>query len=165
VSAEEEFVEFASAASPRLRRMAFLLSGDWHTAEDLVQTTLGKVFVSWRKIRRREAEHAYANRTLVFRYPAGGVARGGRLRWQRSYGHGDPDLDGDEHRGKAIKVATGPVAVAFTPDGKTAYVVSLGADMVTPISTATNTPGTPSRSGYTPTPSRSPSTRCVGADR
>jgi YVTN family beta-propeller protein len=51
---------------------------------------------------------------------------------------------------KAIKVATGPVAVAFTPDGKTAYVVSLGADTVTPISTATNTPGTPIKVGVHP---------------
>jgi DNA-directed RNA polymerase specialized sigma24 family protein len=71
VSSAEEFVEFAAAASPRLRRMAFLLCGDWHTAEDLVQTTLAKVFVSWRKIRRREAEHAYASRTLVNTYLAG----------------------------------------------------------------------------------------------
>ena len=70
MSSAEEFVEFATAASPRLRRMAFLLCGDWHTAEDLVQTTLAKVFVSWRKIRRREAEHAYANRTLVNTYLA-----------------------------------------------------------------------------------------------
>jgi RNA polymerase sigma-70 factor (sigma-E family) len=71
VSSAEEFVEFAAAASPRLRRMAFLLCGDWHTAEDLVQTTLAKVFVSWRKIRRREAERAYASRTLVNTYLAG----------------------------------------------------------------------------------------------
>ncbi len=66
----EEFVEFAAAASPRLRRMAFLLCGDWYSAEDLVQTTLAKMFVSWRKIRRREAEHAYASRTLVNTYLA-----------------------------------------------------------------------------------------------
>lgn len=66
----EEFVEFAAAASPRLRRMAFLLCGDWYSAEDLVQTTLAKMFVSWRKIRRREGEHAYASRTLVNTYLA-----------------------------------------------------------------------------------------------
>jgi hypothetical protein len=49
----DEFVEFAAAASPRLRRMAFLLCGDWHTAEDLAPTALAKVFVSWRKVRRQ----------------------------------------------------------------------------------------------------------------
>ena len=38
-----EFADFASAASPRLRRMAFLMCGNWHTAEDLAQTALAKV--------------------------------------------------------------------------------------------------------------------------
>ena len=67
-SAGGEFAEFAEAASLQLRRTAFLLCGDWHTAEDLAQTTLAKVFVSWRKIKRRDAVHAYARRTLVNEY-------------------------------------------------------------------------------------------------
>jgi RNA polymerase sigma-70 factor (sigma-E family) len=69
-SAEEEFVEFAAIASPRLRRTAFLLCGDWHTAEDLAQTTLAKMFVSWRRVRRRDAVHTYATRTLANTYLA-----------------------------------------------------------------------------------------------
>jgi RNA polymerase sigma-70 factor (sigma-E family) len=67
-SAEEEFVEFADAASLQLQRTAFLLCGNWHTAEDLAQTTLAKMFVSWRKINRRGAVYAYANRILVNTY-------------------------------------------------------------------------------------------------
>jgi RNA polymerase sigma-70 factor (sigma-E family) len=70
VISAEEFVEFAEVTSPRLRRTAFLLCGDWHTAEDLAQITLAKVFVSWRKIRRNDAAHAYATRTLVNTYLA-----------------------------------------------------------------------------------------------
>lgn len=70
MTSAEEFVEFAEAVSPRLRRMAFLLCGDWHTAEDLAQTALAKVFVSWRRIRRQDAAHAYATRTLVNTYLA-----------------------------------------------------------------------------------------------
>ncbi len=70
MTSAEEFVEFAAAASPRLRRAAFLLCGDWHTAEDLAQTTLAKVFVSWRKVSRQDAAHAYATRTLVNTYLA-----------------------------------------------------------------------------------------------
>ena len=66
----DEFVEFAQAAAPRLRRTAFLLCGDWHTAEDLTQSALAKVFVSWRRIRRQDAAHAYATRTLVNTYLA-----------------------------------------------------------------------------------------------
>jgi len=65
-----EFAEFASAASPRLRRMAFLLCGNWHTAEDLTQTALAKVFASWPRVRRQEAVHAYTTRTLVNTYLA-----------------------------------------------------------------------------------------------
>ena len=68
--AEDEFVQFAEAVAPRLRRTAFLLCGDWHTAEDLAQTTLAKVFASWRRIRRRDAVNAYAMRTLLNTYLA-----------------------------------------------------------------------------------------------
>ena len=69
-SHEREFVEFAAAAAPRLRRAAFLLCGDWHTAEDLAQTALAKVFVSWRRVRRQDAAYAYATRALVNSYLA-----------------------------------------------------------------------------------------------
>jgi RNA polymerase sigma-70 factor (sigma-E family) len=70
VTSAEEFVEFAEGMSRRLRRTAFLLCGDWHTAEDLTQTTLEKVFVSWRRIKRQDAVGAYATRTLVNTYLA-----------------------------------------------------------------------------------------------
>jgi RNA polymerase sigma-70 factor (sigma-E family) len=69
-SAEQQFTEFATLAAPRLRRTAFLLCGDWHAAEDLTQTALAKVFVSWRRITRQDAVHAYATRTLVNSYLA-----------------------------------------------------------------------------------------------
>ena len=70
VTSAEEFVEFVEAVYPQLRRTAFLLCGDWHTAEDLAQTALEKVFVSWHKIRQRDAVHAYTHRTLVNSYLA-----------------------------------------------------------------------------------------------
>jgi RNA polymerase sigma-70 factor (sigma-E family) len=67
-AAAEEFTEFAAGAAPRLRRTAFLLCGDWHTAEDLTQATLARMFVSWRRILRQDAVYAYASRTLVNAY-------------------------------------------------------------------------------------------------
>ena len=70
MTAVDDFTEFATAASPRLRRTAFLLCGDWHTAEDLAQTTLAKMFVSWRRVSQLDAVHAYATRTLVNSYLA-----------------------------------------------------------------------------------------------
>ena len=70
MTAAEDFVEFATAAAPRLRRTAYLLCGNWHTAEDLAQTTLTKMYVSWRRVRRNDAVFAYASRTLVNTYVA-----------------------------------------------------------------------------------------------
>ena len=70
MTSAEDFAEFAEAMYPRLRRTAFLLCGDWHTAEDLAQGALVKVFVSWRRIKRHDAAHAYARRTLVNTYLA-----------------------------------------------------------------------------------------------
>ncbi len=66
----EEFAEFAAAAAPRLRRTAFLLCGDWHTAEDLAQATLAKLFVSWPRLSRRQDAYGYATRTLLNTYLA-----------------------------------------------------------------------------------------------
>ncbi|WP_406217515.1 SigE family RNA polymerase sigma factor [Streptomyces canus] len=62
----EEIEAFMHAVSPRLFRAALLVCGDWHLAEDLVQTTLGKVFVSWRRVRRADNPHAYV-RTILMR--------------------------------------------------------------------------------------------------
>jgi RNA polymerase sigma-70 factor (sigma-E family) len=70
VTPAEEFIEFATVISPRLRRTAFLLCGDWHTAEDLAQATLVKMFASWRRIVRKDAADSYATRTLVNTYLA-----------------------------------------------------------------------------------------------
>jgi RNA polymerase sigma-70 factor (sigma-E family) len=70
VTPTEEFCEFAGASSARLRRAAFLMCGDWHTAEDLAQSTLARLFVSWRRISRRGAAYSYAMRTLTNLYLA-----------------------------------------------------------------------------------------------
>lgn len=78
MTATEEFTEFAAGAAPRLRRTAFLLCGDWHTAEDLTQITLARMFVSWRRITRQDAVYAYASRTLVNSYLSDRRRRRGR---------------------------------------------------------------------------------------
>jgi RNA polymerase sigma-70 factor (sigma-E family) len=61
----EEFTEFASVAAPRLFRSALLLCGDWQLAEDLVQTTLAKLYVGWSKVQRAHSPDAYAQGTLT----------------------------------------------------------------------------------------------------
>jgi RNA polymerase sigma-70 factor (sigma-E family) len=64
VTAEQEFDEFAVAAWPRLRRSAYLLTGDHHLAEDLAQTALARTYASWQRVRRSDAL-AYARKILV----------------------------------------------------------------------------------------------------
>ena len=63
-SGNDGFDEFASAAWPRLRRSAYLLTGDHHLAEDLAQTALVRTYSHWRRVRRADAL-AYARRVLV----------------------------------------------------------------------------------------------------
>ena len=64
--AREQFREYAVGAQPHLRRSAYLLCGNWHTAEDLVQTTFGRMFRSWPRVVRADSIDAYA-RTVLFR--------------------------------------------------------------------------------------------------
>ena len=59
------YVEFVSARYASLYRMAYLLTGNHHTAEDLVQTVLTKVYVSWGRVRRAERPESYARRMLA----------------------------------------------------------------------------------------------------
>ena len=68
MAAEDEFRDFAVARSRSLRRTAYLLTGDHQHAEDLLQTTLTKVYLAWDRIRDRHAAEAYARRTLVTTY-------------------------------------------------------------------------------------------------
>ena len=65
-----DFEEFARARTPHLHRSAWLLCGDRHQAEDLVQETLAKVYVRWhRRLGARiDNPAAYAQTALVRTY-------------------------------------------------------------------------------------------------
>lgn len=58
------FDEFMRSSSPRLLRLAWLLTGGATTAEDLVQETLERVYVAWPRI-EAGGTHNYARRILV----------------------------------------------------------------------------------------------------
>lgn len=62
---EADFVALVTARAPALRRTAYVLCGDWHLAEDLVQTTFAKVYAGWPRLRAPEAVNGYLHRTLV----------------------------------------------------------------------------------------------------
>lgn len=62
---DEEFLAFASARTTHLFRTAYLMCGNWHHAEDLVQETLGKVYAAWGRRTRIENLDAYAQTVLT----------------------------------------------------------------------------------------------------
>jgi RNA polymerase sigma-70 factor (sigma-E family) len=62
---DRDFCEYFDARVLLLRRTAYLLCGDWHRAEDLVQTTLVKLYVAWPRLSRGSSVDAYARQVLV----------------------------------------------------------------------------------------------------
>lgn len=63
-AADEEFVAFATAATPSLARTAWLLAGSAAEADDLVQEALVRTYTVWHRVRRDDAR-AYARRTMA----------------------------------------------------------------------------------------------------
>ncbi|WP_342772490.1 SigE family RNA polymerase sigma factor [Nocardioides marmoriginsengisoli] len=63
---DAEFVAFVSTRRQDLVRTAVLLcAGDEATAEDLVQTTLTRLYLSWARVRRADSPIAYARASLT----------------------------------------------------------------------------------------------------
>ena len=64
-SRDEEYAAFVAARQAHLRRVAYAICGDWHQAEDLLQTSLVKLYLAWPRIHRAGREEAYARRIIV----------------------------------------------------------------------------------------------------
>lgn len=47
---DDEFSEYVAGHRESLRRLAYVICGDWHLAEDLVQISLAKLYVAWPKV-------------------------------------------------------------------------------------------------------------------
>ncbi|MCA1824618.1 MAG: SigE family RNA polymerase sigma factor [Mycobacteriales bacterium] len=63
---EEEFRAFVEAHRAGLVRTATLLAaGDGHLAEDLVQTSLTRLYLAWPRVRRRDGPLPYVHRILI----------------------------------------------------------------------------------------------------
>src|SRR3954453_17535614 len=65
---DDEFAEFANAHAERLRNTAFMLCHDWHLAQDLPQTALTRLFLSWRRAVQADNLVAYAQKILLRAY-------------------------------------------------------------------------------------------------
>ena len=62
---DEAFRAFVLARQGHLRAIAYSLCGDWHEADDLLQTALTKLYVAWPRVARDGSPEAYVRRILV----------------------------------------------------------------------------------------------------
>jgi RNA polymerase sigma-70 factor (sigma-E family) len=65
VDAGEDFAAFVRARGTDLHRTAYLLTGDWALAEDLLQAALAKSYLRWDRVGDHEG---YVRRVLVNTY-------------------------------------------------------------------------------------------------
>jgi RNA polymerase sigma-70 factor (sigma-E family) len=75
---EREYVEYVTGRLPRLHRTAYLLCGDVHQADDIVQATLTALYLSWKRAAAADNVDGFVHRILVRRY-----IDERRLRWSR----------------------------------------------------------------------------------
>lgn len=61
---DDAFEAYFAARVAGLRRSAYLLTGNWHDAEDVVQATFVRLFSVWHRV-RHESVDAYSRQVLV----------------------------------------------------------------------------------------------------
>jgi RNA polymerase sigma-70 factor (sigma-E family) len=62
---EQRFQDYAAVRLASLRRLGYLICGDWHLAEDAVSTVMAKLYVNWRKVSTNDNLDAYVRRMLI----------------------------------------------------------------------------------------------------
>ena len=79
MSEPEGFREYVAARQGSLLGTAWLLTGDWQQAEDLVQTALAKVWPRWERVTAKGDPDAYVRRAVVTSF----------LTWRRRRWHAE----------------------------------------------------------------------------
>ncbi|MEJ7795291.1 MAG: SigE family RNA polymerase sigma factor [Nocardioides sp.] len=62
---EAAFVDYVASRQAQLLRIAYAICGDWHRAEDVLQTALTKLYVAWPRVNRDGREDAYVRQIIV----------------------------------------------------------------------------------------------------
>ncbi|MFJ9317935.1 SigE family RNA polymerase sigma factor [Pimelobacter simplex] len=81
---DEAFATYVAARRPQLFRAAWLLTGDPHRAEDVVQAALTRLYVAWPRVQRADSVDAYVRRAIVNAH-----VDEGRRPWRREASVGD----------------------------------------------------------------------------
>jgi RNA polymerase sigma-70 factor (sigma-E family) len=87
---DERFAVYVRARGHHHLRVAILLTGDWHAAEDLVQASLAKLYRAWPRLDTATDPDAYLRRIMVNTHRSWW-----RTRWRRETPAADlPDRTG-----------------------------------------------------------------------
>lgn len=118
---DAEFGDYLDSRAAVMRRTAYLLcGGDWHRAEDLVQTTLTKIYVAWPRIRRDGSIDAYSRKIMV----RAAIDESRRAYRRREAVVEDPPETQSQPAGSAVEDAVDVRrALAHLPAGQRAVVV------------------------------------------
>ncbi len=93
---EADYAHFVRTRTHALLRSAFLLTGDQHLAEDLVQEALARTHRAWSRLERPENAEAYARKVMyhaqvsLWRRPRVAEVLPGELDPDRAAGSDDP---------------------------------------------------------------------------
>lgn len=118
------FREFMHARQQTLTRTAYLLTGDAHLAEDLMQSVMLKVAEHWPRLVRRGSPEAYIRKALVNQY----------ISWQRRKRPESPTADppepGHTHDEKTIdRIVLRQALARLTPRQRAVIVLRFYEDL------------------------------------
>ena len=115
---DDEYAEYVRARLPGLKRLAYMLCGDDHRADDLVQESVTKLYTSWSAARKADNLDRYV-RAIVVRTHIDDTRRP----WYRVRLFGAvPDRAGPAYAGSDEKLAM-RTALATLPAGQRAVLV------------------------------------------
>jgi RNA polymerase sigma-70 factor (sigma-E family) len=75
---DEDYVAYVTARLPALKRLAYLLCGDDHRADDVVQESITKLYLHWESARKADHLDGYVRAIVVRTY-----IDEGRRSWSR----------------------------------------------------------------------------------
>jgi RNA polymerase sigma-70 factor (sigma-E family) len=81
---DQAFATYVAQRRPQAYRAAWLLAGDPHRAEDVVQAALTRLYVAWPRVQRADSVDAYVRRAIVNAH-----LDEGRRPWRRETSVGD----------------------------------------------------------------------------
>ncbi|MBO3749611.1 SigE family RNA polymerase sigma factor [Streptosporangiaceae bacterium NEAU-GS5] len=123
-----EFTDFVRRRGDHHLRTAVLLTGDWHAAEDLLQSSLAKLYRAWPRLDSGHDPDAYLRRILVNTQRSWW-----RARWRREIPRADMSAgdagEGDGGEERAVAAAVRDVLRRLPLRQRTALVLRFYEDL------------------------------------